>query len=134
MSDLGSVFGRGIAFPPRVAADGSIGFSAGPDNVRESIRIILMTDPGERVMLPDFGGGLRRFLFEPNTVPTHRAIEEAITRSIARWEPRVTVSAVEVVPQPDDGHAASVAIRYTLIATGQQGDLRLRVALGAAGN
>lgn len=134
MTDEGSLFGRGIAFPPRVMADGSFGFSAGPENIRESIRIILMTDPGERVMLADFGGGLRRFLFEPNTVATHRAIEEAITRSIARWEPRVTVSSVEVIPVPDDGRAVIATIRYTLVATRAQGELRLRVSLGAAGN
>jgi len=134
MSDEGSIFGRGIAFPPRVAADGSIGFSAGAENIRESIRIILMTDPGERVMLADFGGGLRRFLFEPNTVATHRAVEEAITRSIARWEPRVTVGSVEVAPAPDDGRAAIATIDYTLVATRAQGQLRLRVPLGAAGS
>lgn len=129
--DLGEPFGRGIAFPPRVGADGSISYSAGPDNVRESIRIILMTDPGERVMLPDFGGGLRRFLFEPNTVPTHRGIEDAITRSIARWEPRVSNPSVEVDPAPGDAQAAIATIRYTLVATRTQQELRLRVPVRA---
>jgi phage baseplate assembly protein W len=134
MSDEGTVFGRGIAFPPRVVADGSLGYSAGSDNVRESIRIILMTDPGERVMLAEFGGGLRRFLFAPNTVATHRAIEEAITRSIARWEPRTAVASVEVEAAPDDARAAIATIRYTLVATRAQGELTLRVPVAPAGS
>ena len=129
--DPGAVFGRGIAFPPRVGPDGRLTYSAGPDNVRESIRIVLMTDPGERIMLPEFGGGLRRFLFEPNIVATHRGIEEAITRSLARWEPRVTLSSVTVEPADDDAQAAIATLRYTLVATRAREELRLRVPVGA---
>jgi phage baseplate assembly protein W len=131
--DLGDVFGRGIAFPPRVGSDGRLSYSLGPDNVRESIRVILMTDPGERVMLPDFGGGLRRFLFEPNILATHRGIEEAITRALARWEPRVTLSSVDVEAADDDAQAAIATLRYTLVATRAQQELRLRVPVGAGG-
>ena len=46
-TNQGDLFGRGIAFPPRVGTDGRISVSAGPENIRESIRIILMTEPGE---------------------------------------------------------------------------------------
>jgi len=129
--DAGEVFGRGIAFPPTVGPDGRMSYSAGPDNVRESIRVILMTDPGERVMLPDFGGGLRKFLFEPNIVATHRRIEEAITRSIARWEPRVALSSVDVAAADDDAQAAIATLRYTLVATRTRETLSLRVPVGA---
>ena len=39
------VYGRGIAFPPRVDARGRLAYSEGVDNVRESIRLILLTEP-----------------------------------------------------------------------------------------
>ncbi|HKG94969.1 MAG TPA: hypothetical protein VKA84_23840, partial [Gemmatimonadaceae bacterium] len=58
--DPGALFGRGIAFPPRVGPDGRLAWSAGEANVRESIRVILMTDERERLRLPEFGGGLAR--------------------------------------------------------------------------
>ena len=61
-----------MSFPPRVGPDGRVAWSEGEVNVREAIRIILMTEPRERLRLPEFGGGLSRFLFEPNTV-THAA-------------------------------------------------------------
>ncbi len=40
------LFGQGLGFPPRVGADGRLVWSGGEDNVRESIRIILLTEPG----------------------------------------------------------------------------------------
>src|SRR5258707_2829125 len=54
-------------FPPRVGPEGRIAWSAGEDNVRESIRIILMTDERERLRLPEFGGGLTRTLDRKST-------------------------------------------------------------------
>src|SRR3712207_2895919 len=87
----GRVLGRGISFPPRVGGDGRMVWSEGEANVRESVRVILMTDQRERLMLPDFGGGLDDFLFEPNTVTTRHLIADRITRALAAWEPRVLV-------------------------------------------
>ena len=61
------LYGQGLSFPPRVGPDGSMLWSIGEINVRECICTILRTSPGERVEMPTFGCGLRRFLFEPNT-------------------------------------------------------------------
>ena len=66
--------GQGLSFPPRVGADGRLAWSVGEDNVRESIRVILMTEVGERLMREEFGCGLRQYLFEPNNVATRQRI------------------------------------------------------------
>ena len=118
MIDEGKVFGRGLAFPPRIGPDGRLAWSAGAQNVRESIQIILMTRLQERLMLPDFGGGLQTFLFEPNIVVTHRLIQESALRALARWEPRIEVDALTVEPDARDPQAAVLSIEYRLIATG----------------
>jgi hypothetical protein len=89
----------------------------GEENVRQSIRILLLTEPGERLMREEFGCGLRRFLFEPNTPATRQLIQERITRAIARWEPRVAVETVEVDPDPDDARTAHITITFRLVAT-----------------
>ncbi len=129
MADPGKLFGRGMSFPPRVGADGRLAQSAGPENIRESIRIILLTEPQERLMLPHFGGGLRRFLFRPNTVATHRLIQETVVQSLGRWERRIEVEAVLVDADPGDARAARVRIRYRLVATAEEDRLQLRVLL-----
>jgi hypothetical protein len=128
--DEGTLYGRGLAFPPVVGADGRLAFSSGPANVRENIQLILLTEPGERLMLPAFGAGLKRFLFQPNTVATHRLIEEAIVQALGRWEPRIRLDGVTVAAVPGDPEAALVTIRYTLVATRAADQLRLRVPLG----
>ncbi|GES36243.1 Mlr6561 protein [Rhodococcus aetherivorans] len=111
------LFGQGIAFPPRLDADGRFGWAIGHRSVRDAIRIILTTEPGERIMLPNFGAGLRAFLFEPNIPATHRLIEEKIDHALRRWEPRVAVGSVLVAAHPDDPARATVSINYTLVAT-----------------
>src|SRR4030095_16492365 len=97
-----NVFGQGLGFPPRVGTDGRLAWSSGEENVRESIRIILLTEPGERLLREGFGCGLRRFLFEPNTVITRQLIHDRIIQAIGRWEPRVALEAVEVEADPEN--------------------------------
>lgn len=127
--DEGKLFGRGISFPPRVGAEGRVSWSRGAQNIRECIRVILLTEPGERVMLREFGGGLKRFLFAPNVVSTHRLIEEAITRALGRWEPRIRLDEVRVEAAEDDEKAAIVTIHYSLVANRAEEQMRLRLQL-----
>ena len=128
--DAGRIFGRGISFPPRVGADGRVAWSEGETNVRESIRVILMTEQRERIGLPDFGGSLGTFLFEPNIVETHHSIQERIDRALAEWEPRVRVESIDVEPEPDDPEAATATITYRLVATQTRERVSVKVALG----
>jgi phage baseplate assembly protein W len=129
MMDAGRVFGRGIAFPPRIV-NGRVAWSEGEANVREAIRIVLMTEQRERLRLPEFGGGLGRFLFEPNTVATCRRIQDQIAVALARWEPRIVVESIDVEPDPEDERQSAVAtITYRLVATQARERVSLQVAL-----
>ena len=129
MIDKGKLFGRGIAFPPKITANGRWAWSAGEENIRQSIQIILQTEPLERLMLPSFGSGLKKMLFQPNTVETHSLIEELITNALTRWERRIKVSSVEVIADPKEANVAWVMLRYKLVATQAQEKMQLRVQL-----
>lgn len=128
--DAGQLYGRGMAFPPHVGTDGRMAWSEGEGNIREAIEIILRTDERERINLASFGGGLRRFLFEPNGVGTRFEIRDRITRALQQWEPRITVSGVDVAEDPADPQAAIATIRYELVATRAASQVTLRVQLG----
>ena len=130
--DSGSLFGRGIGFPPRVTPDGRVAWSQGETNVRESIRIILLTDERERLRLPEFGGGLSRYLFEPNTATTRQSIRDRIQRALAEWEPRIRVESVAVDPDPKDVEGAIATITYRLVATRALERVSLTVALAGS--
>ena len=76
-----------------------------------------------------FGGGLQPFLFEPNTVTTHRLIQDQIEQALGRWEPRISVESVDVMADPGDEQAAIVTISYKLVATGVPDQVGLTVRL-----
>jgi phage baseplate assembly protein W len=125
----GAIFGRSVSFPPRIGPDGRMAWSEGAENIRESIRVTLLTDLRERVRLPDFGGGLTAFLFEPNNVATRHSIEDRINRALKRWEPRVRVEKTQVEQDPADREAAIATIQYQLVATQARDSVSLSVRL-----
>ena len=113
----GDVLGRGIAFPPRIGVDGRVAWSEGETNIREAVRVILMTAPGERLRRSSFGAGLDTFLFEPNTTMTRRQLEDRITRALTTWEPRISLESVDVEEDPADPAAAIATVTFRIVAT-----------------
>lgn len=61
-----------------------------------SVKMILITTPGERVMLPDYGCDVRRLLFDPNDASTERDISDSVRNAVTRWEPRVDIVSLTV--------------------------------------
>ncbi|BDV31544.1 GPW/gp25 family protein [Microbacterium terricola] len=88
------VLGRGWSSPVRIGDETAL--AAGEDKVRQSIRLILGTRRGERVMRPDFGAGLEDFLFEPISTTTAALIRHRVETALVRWEPRIDVQSVRV--------------------------------------
>jgi phage baseplate assembly protein W len=130
---VSSVFGQGIAFPPRLDGYGRLAWSAGEPNIRESIAVILKTGLRERIALPRFGAGLGAFLFEPNNAGTHARIAHAIEQALAQWEPRIAVAQVDVVADPHAADSALATIAYKLVASGAAEKVTLSVPLGVQG-
>ncbi len=95
--------GVGWAFPTQLAADGSIAEAVYEQDIREAIWIILSTKPGERVMRPDFGAGLKQFVFEPVNTTTIAALQTRVRESLIDWEPRIDVLNVQVTPKLTQG-------------------------------
>jgi len=129
--DDGTIYGRGISFPPRLGIDGRWAWSAGGQNIREAIQVILLTIPGERLLLTAFGGRLKKYLFEPNTVASRRQMQEEIVRAVTQWEPRVSLDRVTVDGDPTDARVAVVTINYRLVASQVMDQITMKLQLGA---
>jgi phage baseplate assembly protein W len=113
--------GTGWAFPVRPdAVRHAVAYRSGAEKVREALLVILQTEPGERVMRPAFGCGLRRFLAEPNTVATRARIAHDVARAVEAWEPRVLLSDVSVVAGADPS-LVLVTIRYEHVRDASEG-------------
>lgn len=68
----------------------------GINQIKSDLLVLLLTEPGERVMLPDFGTPMKQFFFEQNDSFIVERVKEVIANSIRRWEPRIAVTAIEV--------------------------------------
>jgi len=101
------------------------------DHIRDMILQILLTSPGERVMRPTFGAGLRRYLMDPNTPSTRAQIALDVQAALQTWEPRITVTSVQVVPG-DDPAEALVTVTYVHVRDQTPGSIGVTVQ--TAGN
>lgn len=108
--------GVGWAFPLRLAADRSVEAAVYEDDVRESIRIILGTRRGERVMRPDFGAGLEDFVFESINTTTIELLKKRVEEALIDWEPRIDVERVEVKDERTRGRLL-VSLDYRVRST-----------------
>lgn len=106
--------GTGLRFP-LLPVSNALGYVSGMELIRQSVEIILDTEPGERIMLPAFGCGLRRYLMQPNTLSTRTAMQEDIATALAIWEPRISVSSVAVTTD-DDPTLVWIEISYVRLA------------------
>ena len=87
--------GVGWAFPPRLL-DADVALVAYDDDVRQAVWLLLSTEPGERVMRPTYGAGLRALAFEPLTTTTAALVRHRVETALVRWEPRIDLVDVTV--------------------------------------
>src|SRR3954447_1772799 len=119
----GSFVGRGFSWPMEVDHTGSLRLTEGTDDLDRSIRVVLLTAPGERLMRPDFGCRIWDLLFEPVTPNLLGLIAEAVRDALARWEPRIVVEDVQPSPDPDDAALIRISISYQIRATNDHRNL-----------
>lgn len=114
--DNKAFLGRGWAFPIKLDEMGEVASSAYEEDVRQAIQIILGTSPGERVMRPDFGAGLRDLVFEPINTTTKALVRQQVEQALITWEPRIDNVGVDVQADPARGRLL-ININYRIRAT-----------------
>ncbi|WP_408956839.1 GPW/gp25 family protein [Natrinema sp. 74] len=115
MSD--EFLGTGWSFPVEPDARGSVRTSDAEDDVRESIRIILGTAKGERVMRPDFGCDIHDHVFSAATPATLNLIESSVHEALVQWEPRIDVETVDARTDEEDPNKVLIEIEYQVRTT-----------------
>jgi uncharacterized protein len=108
--------GSGMTYPMRLGTSGDIHESTGAQKVEESIRIILGTGYGERLMRPTFGCNLKSLVFAPNNEATANLARYYVEEGLSQWEPRIDV--LEVLVENDNQNGLlNIEIHYRLHAT-----------------
>ena len=114
--------GRGWAFPVALSPAGGFRLVTGAAELDGSIRMILGTAPGERLLRPDFGCAMWEQTFAPLNASTIGRVEQAVRRSIDRWEPRVELERVGVRPEPEEARLV-ITLDYRVRATNDHRNL-----------
>jgi phage baseplate assembly protein W len=115
--------GKGWKFPVRVDSTGRIALSQFEEDIREAIRIILLTGKGERVMRHEFGAGLHNFVFETMSVTNIGTIQASIQDALIEWEPRIELLSVNVEADHGEVGKLLIDIDYRVRATNTQFNL-----------
>lgn len=122
MNKYPDFLGRGWKFQVSVE-DGEIASSEGEDSIKESIKIILGTAKGERVMRPDFGCDINEIVFAPINTSTGTLIDFHIREALLIWEPRIDLLNVHVSPDENEKNKLVINIEYMVKASNTKSNL-----------
>ena len=113
---------------------GRLSYVDGAQCLREALWNVLMTDPGERLMQPDFGAGLGQWIGQPNSESTRQLIASSIATAVAKWEQRVLLSDVTVAMDQADAARVNITLSYTArgMSSAPPESLTLSLNLGGA--
>jgi len=109
--------GTGWRFPIVPGPTGALGYSDGDENVEQSLRLLLLTRSGERVMRGELGSRLGEMVFRPGSEANLRELEREVVRAIRRWEPRVDVLDVRAEADATDRTHVTLALSYRVRRT-----------------
>ena len=108
--------GYELAFPFRLGPDRDAASASYSEHVDQMIEQVLLTDPGERVNLPEFGCGLMRMVFTPLSSTLAPATETLVHSALVRW--LGDVIEVESVDVSADDAQLDITVSYRLLVTG----------------
>lgn len=106
--------GRGWAFPVYADAAGDVRTAADTEAVEESIRLIIATSKGERVMRPEFGCGIHDHVFDVVDANTRSLVETSVEEALREFEPRIEVEDVTTSTDDLSEGVLLVEIRYRI--------------------
>ena len=102
-----------LLVPFSLDSNGHLATTQSPDKqAMQHVKSIVATNPGERVMLPDYGVPVREYMFHPDPDLITMKINRDVMVQMARWEPAITVLGVRATPNSDFG-LAEIDVDFT---------------------
>lgn len=86
------------------------------DVVKQNLKTLILTERGERIMLPNFGVGLRKFLFENMSDTVNVQIEQEIVEQVRRYMPFINIRKVSVLEDPNNLNKLYVSVEFIIPA------------------
>lgn len=110
--------GKGIKFPIQVdQMTGNIKMSSFEEDIKEAIQIILMTKKGERVMRPEFGCDIYKYVFAVMNYTNIQLMKAEMKSALLMWEPRITDVGVEILEDKGEIGKWNIEVTYKVRMT-----------------
>ncbi len=123
MSAENSFLGTGWTFPPEFDdANSETVMVSDEEDIKQSLRILLSTSIGERVMQPKYGCNLKDYLFEPLNTSTQFLIRDIVKDAILLFEPRVRMESLLLDVEENEGRV-TLNIDYRIVKTNTRNNL-----------
>ena len=117
------IVGTGWRFPILPDAAGGLTYVDGDENVEQSLKILLLTNLGQRVMRPDFGSKAQSMVFAPGSLQFLGLLETTIREAVRDWEPRIDLEQVRAETDLEDETRVTVHIGYRVRQTNTRSNL-----------
>ena len=115
--------GTGWAFPPAFRkGSNTVDLLSGEEDIQNSLKVLLSTEVGERIMHPTFGCDLSKLLFEPLDTTLKAYIKNLISDAILYFEPRIKMNDVKLEANTDEGYI-QITVEYTVRSTNSRNNI-----------
>jgi len=104
---------------------------------RQNLKMVIMTNPGERIMIPDFGVGIKTYLFENATQATFDEIEDEIRDQVSKYLPYMTINSIQFnsergvnmseIEASSASNYVNLQIRYSIPSSFISDELNLKI-------
>lgn len=116
--------GTGWAFPPEFnKKTNDVKLVSEEEDIQESLHILLSTSPGERIMQPSYGCGLRSMTFESLSESTVTELKDIVERAILFFEPRITLNVVRIDTERVYDGVLEIILDYTVKTTNSRSNM-----------
>ena len=126
--------GLSVALPLAInTTDGAYALNKDIESMAsQNLKMVVLTNPGERIMQPDFGAGIRRFLFEPATADTAEVIKDVVQEQVSKYLPYIDLLQLNVFVSETDAASLVVSIKYAVPSVNLVSTLN--VGVGSSGS
>ena len=83
-------------------------------NIKQNLKMLILTNPGERVMTPNFGVGIRKYLFEVVSDEVYAEIDSKIKQQVSLYMPYLKITRVQFDRDANNENRINMKIVYSV--------------------
>ena len=102
-------------------------YDSNKEAIKFHLKNLFLTNPGERISIPEYGIGVRRYLFENITQGLLNNLKDVVLDQISRYMPYIRVEESAINDFPEE-NKISISLRYTILETAEKDVLTFELA------